>query len=466
MERNILIETETPPSSQPAPSSRLRVELGPMLRLALPVVVAEVGWMSMGIVDTMVVGRLGAESMGAVGLGNNLHIAIVIFGLGLSLGLDAMVSQDHGAGLDTEARKSLAQGVYLTAFLTPLLMFVVLGLIPFLGNWGILPEVIALTAPYLRALVWSTGPILIFSAFRRYLQGIDVVKPITFALVSANLINLAANWIFVFGNLGFPKLGVAGSGWATCVARVYMMMIVIGAFVIYGRGATPQIWWPRLEWARLLRLIRLGLPAAIQVTLEVGVFAAATTLAGRLDARSLAAHNIVLQISSLTYMVPLGIASAGAVRVGQGLGRGDPRASATSGWTALLIAAGFMACSGIVLLTMGRSIIAPFTTDPGVIASTTRLFWLAAAFQLFDGIQVVATGVLRGAGDTRTSMYFNLLGHWVIGLPIGYALAFPCGQGIVGLWVGLSIGLVLAGLANLSAWARKAAKLREIPALG
>jgi MATE family multidrug resistance protein len=458
MERNIE-EIEFAP--EVADRSRLARELEPMLRLAVPVVLAELGWMAMGIVDTIVVGRLGATATGSVGLGHNLHIAVTIFGLGLLLGLDTMVSQEHGAGLEDETRRSLTQGVYLGVVLTPLLMLLVLGMIPYLEGWGIRSSVLNLTVPYLRALVWSTGPLMIYGAFRRYLQGVGLVKPITFALLTANAVNLVAAWALVYGHLGFRAMGVEGSGWATCVARVYMMSVGIAAFLLYGRGsASPIFRWPRPEWAKLRRLIALGLPASMQVTLEVGVFATATALAGRLDPSSLASHHIVLQVSSLTFMVPLGIASAGAVRVGQALGRGDPRAASTSGWTAILIGAAFMACSGVALITMSGPIIGVFTEDKAVIASTTRLFALAAAFQLFDGIQVVATGVLRGAGETRLPMVCNLVAHWGIGLPIGYALGFGLGNGIVGLWVGLSIGLVVAGLVNLATWSRKASRLR------
>ena len=441
-------------------SSRLALELGPMLRLAGPVVVAEVGWMVMGIVDTIVVGRLGAEATGAVGLGYNLHLAVTIFGLGLLLGLDTMVSQEHGAGLEDATRRSLTQGVFLAMALTAPTMLLVLAIIPRLEGWGIQPGVLALTVPYLRALVWCTGPLLVFGAFRRYLQGVGIVKPITFALVTANLVNATAAWAFVYGHLGFPEMGVEGSGWATCVARTYLMAVGIGAYLLFGRGSTPKFRWPTVEWGRLRRLLSLGLPAALQVTLEVGVFATATALAGRLDPASLASHNIVLQISSLTYMVPLGIASAGSVRVGQALGRGDPRAAVTSGWTALLIGAAFMAGSGVALLGFSGPIIGVFTEDRAVIASTTRLFWLAAAFQLFDGVQVVATGVLRGTGETRLPMVGNLIAHWGIGLPVGSAIGFGLGYGIVGLWVGLSIGLSLAGVFNLAIWTRKARRLK------
>jgi multidrug resistance protein, MATE family len=451
---------ETGLATKKAGRSRLLLELGPMLRLAGPVVLAEVGWMAMAIVDTIVVGPLGAEATGAVGLGSSLHVAVIIFGLGLLLGLDTMVSQEHGAGLEDATRRSLTQGVFLALALTPLLMLVLFAMIPHLAGWGILPSVLELTVPYLRGMVWSTGPLLVFAAFRRYLQGVGIVKPITFALVSANLVNLAAAWAFVYGHLGFPRMGVEGSGWATCVARVYMMAVGIASYLLYGRGNAPSFRWPRIEWGRLGRLLKLGLPAALQVTLEVGVFALATALAGRLDPASLASHNIVLLISSLTYMVPLGIASAGAVRVGQALGRGDPKAASTSGWTAILIGATFMSCSGLVLLTLSGPIIGVFTKDREVIFLTARLFLLAAAFQLFDGVQVVATGVLRGTGETKLPMMGNLVGHWGIGLPIGYALCFGLGRGIVALWVGLSIGLCIAGLFNLATWARKSRRLK------
>ncbi len=433
-----------------------------MLALAVPVVGAELGWMAMGIVDTIMVGPLGAEATGAVGLGSNLFIAVAIFGIGVLLGLDTMVSQEHGAGRDDEARRSLAQGVYLALACSPVLMGLIRILIPFLPGWGLLEAVLVRTIPYLEALTWSTAPLLVFAAFRRYLQAIDVVKPITFALVTANLINGFACWALVYGRFGLPELGVEGSGWATCLARVYMMAAALVSFAIWGRGSRPFQDWPGIEPGRLWRLIRLGWPAALQLGLEVGVFATATALAGRLDAVSLAAHQIVLNVSSLTFMVPLGIASAGAVRVGQALGRGDARAASTSGWAALVIGAGFMTVSGLSLLVFSRPIVALFTEDPQVVATSIQLFLLAAAFQLFDGIQVVATGILRGAGDTRSSMICNLVAHWGIGLPIGWILAFGMGRGITGLWVGLSIGLTLAGFANLATWAWRARHLDRV----
>lgn len=443
-----------------------------MLALAIPVVLAELGWMAMGIVDTIIVGPLGAEATGAVGLGSNLHIAVVIFGIGLLLGLDTMVAQEHGAGRDDEARRSLAQGVYLVLGMAPVLMLIIRCLIPFLPGWGLLDAVLVRTIPYLEALTWSTLPLLLFAAFRRYLQAVDVVNPITFALVTANLVNACACYSLVYGIFGMPRLGVEGAGWATCLARVYLALVAVASFLIWGdrpkvAGVASRLrlvpGWPGFEPSRFRRLVQLGWPAALQLGLEVGVFATATALAGRLDAISLASHQIALNVSSLTFMVPLGVASAGAVRVGQALGRGDHRAASTSGWTALAIGAGFMTVSGVSLLVFARPIVGIFTNDPLVIATSTRLFLLAAAFQLFDGIQVVATGVLRGVGDTRNPMICNLVAHWGVGLPVGYVLAFRMSWGILGLWVGLSLGLTLAGCANLATWAWRARHLDRVP---
>jgi len=197
----------------------------------------------------------------------------------------------------------------------------------------------------------------------------------------------------------------------------------------------------------------------VHVTLEVGVFAVATVLAGMLDPVALAAHHIVLDISSVTFMIPLGLASAGAVRVGQALGRGKPTVAGQAGWMALALGVTFMAAAGMVMATMPGPLASLFTTDPAIVTTAAALMLVAAAFQLFDGLQGVSTGTMRGAGDTHTPMVCNLVAHWVIGLPLGYLLAFTAGYGIIGLWVGLALGLGASGLYLLRAWWRKAQTL-------
>jgi MATE family multidrug resistance protein len=285
----------------------------------------------------------------------------------------------------------------------------------------------------------------------------DRAAPIMFALITANLVNLAGNWILIYGHFGAPAMGAEGSGWATCISRVYMVLVLI-LYLFYDAAANRTGLFDAPlspDFERIRALIRLGLPAATQLSVEVGVFAVATALIATLDPLSLAAHQIAINTASFTYMVPLGIASATAVRVGQALGRNDIDAASRAGWTGMALGAAFMAGAGLLLLLAPQYVARVFTTDRAVIRTAISLLHMAAAFQLFDGIQTVATGALRGAGDTRTPMICHLLGYWFIGLPLGYVLCFIVGWGAVGLWAGLSLALILIGLVLLAVWTRK-----------
>jgi MATE family multidrug resistance protein len=447
----------------------LRQEIRPMIDLAGPVVLAELGWMSMGLVDTMMVGRVGPEAIGAVSIGGVLFLAVGIFGMGLLLGLDTLVSQAFGAGRLEDCHRSLFHGVYLSLALTAPLCGLVTLFLYSLDDWGIDPRVLPPTVGYLRAINWSMLPLLLYASFRRYLQGMNLVKPVMFALISANGINVLTNWVLIFGKFGAPALGAVGAGWATFASRTYMAGFLLVYIVYYDRRHRTGLWHAprRLDLGLSRCLVALGLPAALQITLEVGVFALATTLAGRLDPVSLAAHQIALSAASFTFMVPLGVSSAGAVRVGQALGRRDPEAAGRSGWTALVLGAAFMSCAALAFIVIPRPLVRIFTDDPTVISIGVSLLLVAAFFQLFDGLQVVATGVLRGAGDTRTPMIVALIGHWLLGLPVGYALCFVWDRGITGLWIGLSLGLISAGVILLGFWSRQVRTLSaELPALG
>jgi MATE family multidrug resistance protein len=447
----------------------LRSEWRPTLRLALPAVAAELGWMAMGTVDTLMVGRLSPEAIGAVGLGSVLFLVPAIFGVGLLLGLDTLVSQAFGARRLDECHRWLYQGVHLAVLLSiPLTMILWRGIVPALPAAGVNPDVLKLALPYLDDLTWSLPPLLLYTAFRRYLQAMHRVGAIAVALVTANVVNLFGNWMFVFGHLGAPALGVRGSAWSTVAARIYMALFLLAAIVLGERrkGSGLADASMRFDSTRLWHLFALGLPAALQLTVEVGVFAAATALAGRLDAGSLAAHQIALNVASITFMVPMGISSAGAVRVGNAVGRGDPHGAAWAGWAALAFGAGFMSLAAVALVAMPAPIIGAYTADAAVIAVGVVLLRVAAAFQLFDGIQVVATGVMRGLGDTRTPMVCNLVGHWIIGLPVGYLLCFRTPLRILGIWIGLSVGLIAVGGVLLALWARHVRRLEASQAIG
>ncbi|MDP9340051.1 MAG: MATE family efflux transporter [Acidobacteriota bacterium] len=436
----------------------LRKEFPATSRLALPLVLAELGWMSMAIVDTVMVGHLpdSATAMGAVSLGSNIFIVLALFGGGLLMGLDTLVSQAFGAGRREDCHRSLINSIYLSVALTPILAAPVWSPPRVLARMHIDPAIMALAIPYTKALAVGLFPLLLYFAVRRCLQAMNMVRIVAFALVTANIINAVGNWILIYGHWGAPAMGAVGSGWSTAIARAYMAAILVGYLLWYDyRHRTNLLKTPvDIDLPRIRRLITLGAPAAIQFTLESGVFALVTALIARLGPVPLASHQIALNTVALTYMVPLGVSSAAAVRVGQAIGRKDFVAAADAGNTAIFLGAAFMSCAGAALLIFPRAIARMYTPDENVIRATIYLLAAGAAFQLFDGIQTVATGALRGAGDTRTPMLCHLIAYWIIGLPLGYYLCFHRGWGAFGLWAGLSLALILIGIVLLAVWRR------------
>ena len=447
----------------------LRTEVRPTLRLALPLVLAELGWMSMTIVDTMMVGRLpnSAVAMGAVSLGSGIFMVLALFGEGLLLGLDTLVAQAFGAGKREDCHRSLINGVYLSIALTPFLAAPVWLMERSLTAIQVDANVLSLTIPYTKALAVGLFPLLLYFAVRRCLQAMNMVRAVAFALVTANIINAVFNWILIYGKWGAPAMGTVGSGWSTAIARVYMAGVLIAYLFWYDRKHRTELLKTPvdIDLRRIKQLIALGIPAAMQFTLESGVFATVTALIARLGAIPLATHQIALNTVAFTYMVPLGIASAAAVRVGQALGRRDPRGASAAGGTAIFVGAAFMTLAGIVLVIVPRWIARIYTTDELVIRSTAALLAAGAAFQLFDGIQSVATGALRGAGDTRTPMLCHFTAYWIIGLPLGAWLCFRRGWGALGLWIGLSLALILIGIVLLVVWRRMVRHLIEVQPL-
>ena len=432
------------------------------LRLALPLIMAEVGWMSMGVVDTIMVGRLpnSAVAIGATGLGQSLYHVIAIFGGGLLLGMDTFVAQAYGREDLHDARNTLLNGIVLALLLTPMLMVAVSFWPVLMRRYGISVELVGPMQPFLTALNWGTLPLLGYFALRRYLQAVNVALPIMFALISANIVNAVGDWALIYGHLGFRAQGITGSGWSTCFARIYMMLVlaITLAWVESKRfsskfpHSTSKL---KIDLARIWALLKLGAPAAGQILVEIGAFSGATAICAKLGPVPLSGHEIALNCAAFTFMVPYGISSAAAVRVGQKLGRRDPEGARRAGWSAIILGAGFMACAGLVLVSIPTVIARVFSPDPAVVRVGATLLLVAAAFQLFDGVQVVTTGSLRGAGDTKTPMLANLVAYWFIGIPLGYFLCFRLGWGALGIWIGLCVGLMIIGSALLIVWRKK-----------
>ncbi len=436
----------------------VRAELKALLLIAGPVILGEIGWMAMGLVDAMMVGPLGPAAIGATGMSSNLFMAVAIFGMGLMLGLDTLVSRATGAGDRAGGIAWLGHALWLALASALPLLAVAFGVFATIGRWHLHPDVLVLARPYLRTLLLGLPPLLIYAACRRYLQGIHVVRPIMWALLTANLVNALGNWMLIYGHWGAPALGVTGSAWATNIARVYLAGVLWLAIRRVHRRWGPDTPAVRLTVTRaqVLDLLRLGTPAALQVTLEVGVFSVASALAGRLTPVALGSHQASLNIVSTAFMIPLGLASAAAVRVGHAHGAQDPRRTAQAGWAAFIAVTVVMLAIATVFATAAAPLLRLFTRDAAVVAVGVQVLRLVAPFQWFDGAQTVATGVLRGLGDTRTPVVANVIAHWVIGLPLGYALCFWWGWGIVGLWLGLYAGLTLVAIALMLVWMTRA----------
>jgi MATE family multidrug resistance protein len=436
-------------------------ELADLTRLAIPVVLSELGWMAQGVVDTIMVGSLGPVSIGAVALGNALFYTPSLFGIGLLLGLDTVVAQSYGRKDFDECHRWLAQGIYLAAAITPILMILVAAASFGFARIGITPEVATPAATYLRMLDWSILPLLIYGAARRYLQGVGQVRVITLTYIGANLLNWAGNWVLIYGKLGFPAMGVRGSALSTVIARILMAASLMGFAWRYERQRGHPLFrhWAKPQLVRIRQLIRLGLPAAGQITLEVGAWNTATLSAGWLTPIALATHQIAINYASITYMIPLGISAAAAVSVGHAVGAGDKARARRAGWLALGLGTIFMILAGLVFFIAPKPLIELYTHDPRVLAVGPSLLWIAAAFQVFDGVQTVCTGALRGLGETRAPMLANFVGYWILGLPLGLTLCFILKWGIYGMWIGLTLALIVISTILLRRWHKDSKQL-------
>jgi MATE family multidrug resistance protein len=438
----------------------IRNQIRPVLTLALPLILAEVGWMAMGIVDTVMVGHMAnpALTISAAALGQVLYNTIAFGIAGILLGLDTFLSQSHGAGKFDEANRWLLHGLILAAGLALTLILIIVFAPVFMLRLPIDHAVLTGSVAFLRALNYGTPALFLYFTLRRYLQAFNHVRPIAMALVTANLINAAGNWILIYGHswgpIHIPALGVTGAGLATSISRWYLALFMVAALYRVERrhqyGLRSML--RHFEPNRLRRLTLLGAPAGGQIFVEISIFGVVTYLIGIMGRLPLAGHEIALNCASLTFMVPFAISAAAAVRVGQAIGRKAPAEAASAGWAAILLGAGCMAVFSAVLLLFPHPIARTFTADRAVIAATIPLLFVAALFQFFDGLQITATGALRGAGNTHAGLIVQIVGYWIIGLPIGYVLAFRLHHGAVGLWLGLCAGLIVAGVTLTLIW--------------
>lgn len=439
---------------EPRGPSAARVETRALVSLALPLAAGFAGNQLISFVSTAMVGRLGATSLGAVGIGNGLFMALTLLGMGCVIGMEAPIAQALGAGETARARRLLWQGVRVAlAVGVPLTALV--GVIPaILRPVGVAPAIADEVRLYLLGRLPNVIPFLLYVAQRSYLQAVGATRPIVIAVVVANVGNLLANLLLIWGDgglavaglpaIGMPALGILGSGLAASVAML-LSAIVLGVALL-AVPAPPDPARRRPDPAAIRTILRLGLPVGVQWLAEVGIFAIAAVLAGRMGEHAAAGHQVAITLASFTFTVVLGVSSAAAVRVGKHVGAGDTPSARRAGLLAIALGAGVM--SGFALLfVLVPGLLARLLTDEApVIAAAAPLVMIAAVFQLSDGVQAVSAGALRGAGDAIFPLVTNLVCHYGISLPVALALGVFAGLGAPGLWWGLCAGLTAVAL--------------------
>lgn len=416
----------------------MKSELRRLFALALPLAIAEAGTQVMSVVDMAVIGRLGGRELAACGLANAVFFGVSVFGLGLMLGIDPLISQAVGAGDHARARHVLWQGVWLSLLSTVFLDAILLGGPLLLHMIAVRPELVDPAASFLLIRLIGLAPWLMFFVLRAYLQAHHVTRPLVIAMVLGNILNLAGDIFLVFT----MHLGMNGAAISTVICQFFALAILAGAVM---RIHVPHFSraWTTVE---MQRAIRVGLPTAFQVTAEVGIFALVALLAGRLGTIDLAAHQLVISLASFTFTVALGVATAGSVRVGLAVGARDREGARRAGLAAFIGAAMVMSVSAIAFMTVPRLLARIVTNQESVIAASLPLFFVAALFQLSDGLQAAGIGALRGAADTKFAFVANVIGYWVIGLPIALLLGFKFGMGVVGFWWGFVAGLTCVAI--------------------
>jgi MATE family multidrug resistance protein len=422
-------------------------ELRDLTKLALPLAAQQLGFQLMGTVDALVLSRYDDTALAASGTGNNLLFVVTAIGIGIVIGMDSVVPQAIGGARHADARRLVNAGLRLAILVGLAATLLVLATPYVLDLADVERDVASQARLYVDLRAIGIAPLLVSVALRSFLAAHARTRPLVVAVVLGNIANLGLDLALVFGvpALHVPAMGVAGAAIATSGVQVLQLAIYFRALRLIDRapGAPASA---KSTSADLRAILHYGLPVGGQLFAEVAIFGVATVLAARLGKVPAAAHAIALNVSSFTFAVALGVGSATSVRVGHAVGANDLAAARRRGLAGITVGAAAMACFGVTFIALGEQLSSMFTADTVVIAAAVPLFHIAALFQMFDGIQAVGAGALRGLGDTRATLWANLAGHYLVGLPIMLGVGFGLGYGVVGLWWGLSGGLVVTAI--------------------
>ncbi|QDA61363.1 MATE family efflux transporter [Hymenobacter jejuensis] len=426
--------------------SSLRPHIKPTLLLAYPVVLSQLGHVLVNVCDSVMVGQTGKIPLAAVSLGVSVNTVVMVLGLGLSMGITPLVAAADGKRDVRRLGELLVHGVWLSAVAGLVLAGVGFLIAPLLHHLHQPAEVVALAAPWVRVLFVSLLPLMVFQGFKQFAEGLGLTRQAMFLSIMANVINALLCYALIFGHFGAPRLGLMGSAWATLTARI-LMALFMGLYVLRAARLRPYReaagHWLHPEAAVLRRLIGLGAPIGVQMMFEMGAFSFSAIMIGWLGATSLAAHQIAINVASVTYMAASGIAAAATIRVGNLRGLGDLSGARNAGFTSYTLTFLFMSTMALVLIAGRNRIPYFYNHDPQVVAYASNLLLIAALFQVSDGLQVVGLGALRGLEDVKVPSVVALLAYWAVALPLGYALGFLLHLGATGVWIGLLTGLSL-----------------------
>lgn len=456
-----LLTAMTRPTASPSP---WLTEARAMLSLAWPIVLTNVAQIAMTTTDVMILGRLGPDALAAGGLGANLYFALIVSGIGVTAAVSPMLARELGDNKFAvrEVRRTVRQGLWISLLLALPMWIVFWFTAPVLRLIGQDATLSHHAQIYMRGMMWGALPFLGYLVLRHFVAALERPRAALLVTFAGVLFNALANIVLVFGYLGFPALGIFGSGLATSLSNG-LLFIGMAAIVLTDKKFRRyhlfgNIW--RSDFPRLRELWRLGLPIGAALTFEVTIFNAAAFLMGLIGTTALAAHMIAIQIASFTFMIPMGIAQAATVRIGIADGAGDRDGVTRAGWCAFALAMAVMLTTAAVLIFKPLWPIQGFIRmdDPAnaeVIRHAITFLLVAGFFQIFDGAQVMSAGMLRGLHDTRVPMFFAALGYWGIGLPLGAFLAFQMHMGGNGIWIGLATGLGAVAALMLLRWLRR-----------
>lgn len=443
---------------------QIKIHIRNTITLAYPVIIGQLGFIMMGVVDSIMVGEIGAAPLAAASLGNSMALLLFIIGFGVSHVVTPLVAISVGAQKFSECGTYFRQSLIVNMSLSIILYLAVIGATGILPYLNQPPKVVELATSYTVILALSVIPTMLFQTYKQFIEGLSIMRPAMIVTLLANIINWFANWLLIYGNLGFPALGLDGAGWATLASRTFMALILAG--YVMNNSTFKQFdvsfHFKRINFPVIKRILSLGLPGGFQYFFEVGAFSFAVIMVGWLGTNQLAAHQIAINLASISFMAVLGISAAGAIRVGNAVGKQDVKEVRRAGFSAVALGAAVMATSGIIFISLNKFLPTLYIDNISVINIASSLLIIAALFQISDGVQGVGIGILRGLTDVKIPTLITFTAYWIIGLPIGYWLGFILEMGVKGVWIGLLIGLTASAVMLTTRFNIKSKHLIEI----